>query len=113
EPLVELHRATPRDAGDPRGPLRFAFDVGLAYELAGAQPFHFAGAELALAMSVLDQAIVTLRAVGLVRFPRTLEDGRTLEGARFAAELDAGYRLRIDRFPIVFELAGGISIGSD
>lgn len=112
-PLLTLHRRTPRDAGDPRGPLRFAFDLGLAYELADVQPFHFAGAELDLVMSIADQAIVTLRAVGLARFSRTLEDGRTLEGARFAAELDAGYRLRIDRFPVVFEVAGGISIGSD
>jgi hypothetical protein len=114
EPLVELHRATPTNAGDPRDPFRFAFDVGLSYEVADVgQPFHFAGAQLVLSMSVFDQAIVSLRAIALLRFPQTLEDGRRLDGVRFAAELDAGYRLRLDGFPLLFELAGGISMGND
>lgn len=110
--LVELSRATAREAGDPRSPLRFAFDVGLDYEVAGVQPFHFAGAELALSMSVIDQIIVTLRAIALLRLPRT-DDGVRREGARFAAELDAGYRLRVEGFPVLFELAGGLSMGND
>lgn len=110
--LLELSRTTAREAGDPRSPLRFAFDVGLDYEVADVQPFHFAGAELALSMSILDQAIVTLRAIALLRLPRT-DDGVRREGARFAAELDAGYRLRLDGFPVLFELAGGLSMGND
>ncbi len=112
-PLVDLSAETPEAAGDVRDALRFAFDFGLAYELAGGQPFHFLGALLSLSMSVFDQLVATLRVVGLARFPATVPAGTRLEGARFAAELDAGYRLRIDGFPLHFELAGGISIGND
>ena len=56
----------------------------------------------------------TLRGVALIRFPQTLEEGGVLiEGSRFAGELDLGYRLRLDRFPLVFELAAGFSMGND
>ncbi len=112
--LSRLHRVTPENASDPRDPFRFGFDVGLLYEVEDVVPFHFAGIILSLWASAFDQFVATLNAVALGRFPRTLEDGGVLvEGNRFAGELDLGYRLRIDNFPLVFELAGGISIASD
>lgn len=114
EHLVALHRDTPRDAGDPRDPFDFGLDVGVMYAFADVHPFHFIGLEVGLSASVFDQIVATLRGVALIRFPQTLEEGGVLiEGTRFAGELDLGYRLRIDRFPLVFELAGGISIGND
>src|SRR5690606_16054070 len=41
------------------------------------------------------------------------EGGVLIEGSRFAGEIDFAYRLRIDRFPLVFELAAGLSIGNE
>lgn len=113
EHLTALHEETPPDAADPRDPFDFAFHIGIDYELADTQPFHFLGAELALSASAFDQLVATLRAVALVRFPRTIDGGISLDGSRFSGEVDLGYRLRFDRFPLVFELAGGVSIGND
>jgi hypothetical protein len=114
EHLVELDRDTPVGATDPRSPFRLGFELGLSYELADAHPFHFAGAQASLWLSVFDQLVGTLRVVALVRFPRALfEGGELIEGNRFAGELDLGYRLRIDGVPIAFELAGGVSLAND
>lgn len=115
EHLVTLHHETPRDAGDPRDPFRFGFDVGLSYAFSDPSIlFHFGGIQLALWATVFDQIVATLRGVALLRFPRTLPDGGVeIEGNRFTGELDLGYRLRIDGFPILFELAGGLSLGND
>ncbi len=114
EHLVALSHETPRDAGDPRDPFQFGFDVGLSYTIAGPYPSHFVGLQLALWGAVFDQFVATLRGIASIRLPQTLADGGTqLGGNRFAAEADVGYRLRIDGFPIFFELAGGISVGND
>jgi hypothetical protein len=114
EHLVELDRSTAADASDPRSPFRLGFELGLSYEIADIHPFHFAGAQAELWLTVFDQLVASLRVVTLLRFPRTITDGGVLiEGNRFAGELDLGYRLRIDSFPVFFELAGGLSIAND
>lgn len=114
EHLSELHRETRRDAGDPRDPFDFVLDVGIIYAFTDAHPFHFTGVEVGLSTVAYDQVVATLRGVALIRFPQTLEEGGVLiEGSRFAGELDLGYRLRLDRFPLVFELAAGFSMGND
>lgn len=112
--LSRLHRETRADADDPRSIFELGLDAGIDYAFADVYPFHFLGLDVALHAAAFDQLIATLRGIALVRFPRTLEDGGVLiEGTRFAGELDLGYRLRIDRFPLIFELAGGISLGND
>lgn len=114
EHLLELHRTTRRDVGDPRNPFDLGLDVGLIYAFTDVHPFHFSGVEVGLSAVAFDQAVATLRGVALIRFPQTLEEGGVLiEGSRFAGELDLGYRLRFDGFPLVFEIAGGFSLGND